>query len=80
MDGQTMQEIELTLKVADGDAVETAEEEESLLEVALYHVLGDLERTHAWIALIEAHTTLDAEEIRALATRARLTRIPPAER
>ena len=66
MDSQTMQEIERALKVEDGDAVETAEEEESLLEVALYHVLGDLERTRAWVALIEAHAELDAEEVRAL--------------
>ena len=66
MDGQNMQDTELTLNVAAGDDVETAEEEESLLEAALYHVLGDLERTRAWVALIEAHAELDAEEVRAL--------------
>jgi hypothetical protein len=69
MDGQKMQDTELALNILDVDVAPTAEEEESLLEVALCHVLGDLERAHAWIALIEAHSALDAEEIRALVDR-----------
>jgi hypothetical protein len=66
MECQNMQDTELTVNVAADDAAPTVEEEESLLEVELYHILGDLERARAWIALIEAHAELDAEEVRAL--------------
>jgi hypothetical protein len=70
IDGQNMQDTEGVLNVAAGSAKPTAQEAATLLELGLYYILGDLERARAWVAFIDAHAALDAEEVRSLSERA----------
>ena len=70
LDDTKVSEVERALQVAAARVEPTAEEVAELLELGLYQLLRDMERAHAWVAFIDAHAALDAEEVRSLGERA----------